>query len=58
MLLTVFVRVSRQRLTISRHCLPPLSSGGQSSGQCAAAFLRGFSGVRLQGAGGPREEDV
>lgn len=34
------------------------AAGGQSGWSCAAAFLRSFFGVRLQGAGGPREEDV
>lgn len=33
-------------------------AGGQSGGQRAAALLRGLPGVRLQGAGGPGEEDV
>lgn len=33
-------------------------AGGQPGGQRAAALLRGLPGVRLQGAGGPREEDV
>ena len=33
-------------------------TGGQPGRYRTAAFLRSFSGVRLQGAGGSREEDV
>lgn len=33
-------------------------AGGQSGGQCTAAFLRGFSRVCLQSPGSPGKEDV
>lgn len=45
-------------ISLSVYSFPLSVVGGQPGRQRTAAFLRGFSGVRLQGAGGPREEDV